>query len=342
VSLPPTIDLDELTKPVPGDSPAGVPLPDAARRDLDSWRKEPDPDFPETSNLPPPEWGKVISKASDLLANTGKDLTAAVRLVEALTKRHGTAGLRDGLTLLHKLATDCWEFVHPIPEPGGDQEDRLNRVNWLNDSGKGGRFPMTVLRMPVLKTNRGETFAAVDWMDPERRTQVDEATPNITIDGLRAAAGELKEVQDTLRQLAKTLDEKMGAESPDLNDDNSGGLGQAVAKCIEFIRGVADRKGVSLDDAPPSDDDTPAATGGGGNDGAPAAVGGGRDQLYRQLGQIAAALRRMEPHSPVPYLIERCVKLGNMAFPDLIRDVVSDSGVHAELDRLLGLVREES
>ena len=100
-------------------------------------------------------------------------------------------------------------------------------------------------------------------------------------------------------------------------------------------------KGVPLDTAPDAgapSDDTPT-TGGGGE--VAVKAGGGRDQLYRQLAQIADALKRIEPHSPIPYLLERCVKLGAMPFPELMREVIREAGTLDELDRLLGLKREE-
>jgi type VI secretion system protein ImpA len=341
VSAEPIIDVDELVQPIPGDSPGGVPLPFDVRNNLDAWRKEPDLDFQdEKAPAPPPaEWGKVIGTATNFLASTGKDLTAAVRLVEAVTKKHAAAGLRDGVTLLLRMAENGWEHVHPVCDPG-DQEARLHRLNWLNDASNGGKFPQTVLRMPVVKTAHGEAYSAADWLDPARRTEIEASASDVTADGLRQALAELTDVRDTLRRLGTVLDEKMGAESPNLLEDTPGGLSLAVVKCEEFVRGLAQVKGVPLDDAPadgtPTDDGTP--TGGGGT--TTATVGGGRDQLYRQLAQIADALKRIEPHSPIPYLLERCVKLGAMPFPELMREVIREAGALDEIDRLLGLTRE--
>ena len=130
----------------------------------------------------------------------------------------------------------------------------------------------------------------------------------------------------------------MGPESPDLSNDAVGGLGSAVLQCEDFVRGVARVKGVPLDATPdastPAEATSVAAV--------PTAATGGRERLYRQLSQIADALKRIEPHSPIPYLLERCVKLGAMPFPDLMREVIRESGTIDELDRLLGLSRPTS
>lgn len=345
MSRQPTIDVDELAQPIPGDAPGGVPLPFDVRNNLDAWRAEQDPDFQDENAppAPPAEWGKVVATASDFLARTGKDLTAAVRLVEGLTKKHAAAGLHDGLSLLLRLAENGWEHVHPLCDPD-DQEARLHRLNWLNDATKGGEFPQTVLRMPVVKTTRGEGYSAADWLDPARRAELEANAGAFTADGLRQALADVTAARDTLRRLAAALDAKMGSESPDLSDDASGGLGQALVKCDEFVRGLARAKGVPLDANgasggqadTPAEDSPPATAGGPG-----VSVGGGRDQLYRQLAQVADALKRIEPHSPIPYLLERCVKLGAMPFPELMREVIREAGALDEIDRLLGLKREE-
>ena len=64
--------------------------------------------------------------------------------------------------------------------------------------------------------------------------------------------------------------------------------------------------------------------------------GASRDELYRRVGEIAAALERLEPHSPVPLLLKRCVRLGGMAFPELMRELVREVNTLDEFDRLLG------
>ena len=53
--------------------------------------------------------------------------------------------------------------------------------------------------------------------------------------------------------------------------------------------------------------------------------------MYQQIAEIAEALRRLEPHSPIPYLLERCVKLGALPFPELMREVIREA---TTLDRM--------
>src|ERR1700678_4803989 len=100
---PPLIDLDELTAPIPGDSPAGSSVPFAVREKLEEYRKEVDPnDFDAKDPMRPEslqkaDWAAVVRLARETLTGTSKDLLVTARLTEGLTKAHGFGGLRDGL-----------------------------------------------------------------------------------------------------------------------------------------------------------------------------------------------------------------------------------------------------
>jgi type VI secretion system protein ImpA len=97
-----------------------------------------------------------------------------------------------------------------------------------------------------------------------------------------------------------------------------------------------------LDRKPKPVEETPAEAGAGGQapaarDGAPRGNMRTRAEVYHQLSQAAKVLRELEPHSPIPYLIERAVALGNMSFPDLIKVLVRDAGTLSELSREMGI-----
>src|SRR4051794_20424673 len=115
----PLIAIDELLAPIPGDDPAGEPVPFPERTELDEMRKEINPDdFDPKDPLRPAEarkadWKGIVRRASDGLKNSSKDLLLGARLVEALTKLAGYAGYADGAVLMRRLVEDCWDRVHP-------------------------------------------------------------------------------------------------------------------------------------------------------------------------------------------------------------------------------------
>src|SRR5437879_668656 len=102
---PSTLDIDALIQPIPGDDPAGGPLPGPAGEKIKEFREEFDPADLDPSdprrNDPSMQkkdanWQGVIDLGEETLKDVSKSLLVAVRMTEALTLKHGFAGARDG------------------------------------------------------------------------------------------------------------------------------------------------------------------------------------------------------------------------------------------------------
>lgn len=339
---PPVFDIDALVLPIPGaESQGGVPLPGTLLAELNRLRRSAPAvaDGGPDGKRPAPDFRAVLDDATAALINTSKDLDLVVRVVEAATQVHGPAGLRDGLRLLHRVVTDCWDWVYPVSFGA-----RGNRVKWLNTAtGAAADFPLTVQRMKLIDCG-GDSFSHFDVLDPGRSADLEAALPQCKPERLVVTYAHLTDALATVRELAKELNKRLvtddgDSSAPDLTGppkEHDMNLGTAIRNCLQSVVQVAARRGVSLDGSSAADGaETPNQP-----TAAPEtarAVGGSRDDLYFQLDRIAAALKRIEPHSPVPYLLERCVKLGRLPFPELMRSVLKDSAGLAELDRLLGL-----
>ena len=61
----------------------------------------------------------------------------------------------------------------------------------------------------------------------------------------------------------------------------------------------------------------------------------------RALTQVAQYLRRTEPHSPISYAVEQCVRWGSMSLPELLREILADEGARSQLFQRVG-IRDES
>jgi type VI secretion system protein ImpA len=121
----------------------------------------------------------------------------------------------------------------------------------------------------------------------------------------------------------------MGSTAPGLID-----LRAAVEDCRKLIKQILAQKGGGEGEG------GEGATDGTGEGGV-AGRHGSREQAYRQLAQAAALLRQLEPHSPIPYLIQRAVELGSMPFPQLIRALIREPNILSELNRELGIKESE-
>ena len=336
MSADPTLDITALIQPVPNAAaPGGVPLVASLRSELERLRK-PAPasaDGAPPGQRPAPDFHAIRADAIDALTNTSKDIGLLVRLIEANTRVSGMAGLRDGLALAARLVAECWDWLHPIPK---DAEDagRGNRFKWLNNAADGqAEFPQTVQGLPLVSCG-GERFSYFDTLDPARQAELDAALGQCDDKALLVTRQELADADAALTALAKELKTRLGSENaPDLTGNDPLSLGTAMRNCRNFVESVVARRGLAN-----AGGETAGQTSTGGATPTTAARpldGDSRAALYGQLERIAGALKRIEPHSPVPYLLERCVKLGALPFPELMQALIRDGGVLSELDRLI-------
>lgn len=357
------IDLDRLLAPIPGDDPAGHPVPFVLRTKLDAARKAVNPsDYAANDPLRPAEakpadWPEIVRLTQDVLAEQSKDLMTAARLTEALTKLHGFVGLRDGLTLLRRLIEDAWDRLSP-PIEDGDLDVRAAPFNWLDDPDRGARFPSAVRAVPLVEY--GEQ--PISWLDWKASQSAPAAAPadqfssappaepfaekfdkavaaadrprcQAQVDDLAAGLAELE-------TLSKALDDRLQDSAPGMAD-----LRKAMADCLDLARRILDKKGPApVEYTPPADEPTAAPAAG---EAAPAANGAPRpaaaprlltrDDAYQQLASAAALLQRLEPHSPIPFMVQRAVALGQLPFPELMKVMIRDPGVIEQLSRELGI-----
>ncbi len=339
MSSPKLIDVEALLAPIPGDQPAGSAVPFEIRQQLEEARKEEDPEsFAPDDPMRPQQfkkadWRGIVRLAQDTLRKTSKDLLVAARLTEALVKEHGFAGLRDGLCLLRGLVEQCWDRLHPEIEDG-DVEIRAGPINWLDAPFQGARFPTALRQVPLLIG--AETSYALQHCDqssdnPLRISQADlaKAIQADSAERLAALSDDVNECLQELERLRASLNARLGPVAPGLTE-----VGKVLEDCRLFLQHALRECPLSMakTDNPSGDGRAPA-----GPSGAPTT----RAEAYRQLAQAAAVLRQLEPHSPIPFLVQRAVELGALPFPQLMRALIRDANVLSELNREMG-IKEQS
>ncbi len=340
MASPPILNLDALVAPIPGSSPAGTPLPYDVRLKLEEFRKEINPDDydPEDPRRPTehrkPNWAGIIDLASETLQRTSKDLLAAARLVEAAAIERGIPGLRDGIILLRRLVEESWDRVYPLIEAGDTAEVREGPFKWLNQAGYGALFPTTVRNVPLIHLGR-TTYSVRDWQDVSRRPQIELALAEVSEETLRDLIDDLKIAQENLKKLDQALADRMGEYAPDFtSSENTEHLGSALNDCWNVAQLWWQRKQIMSSDPSPTANDVSSGAVSSHDLRQPSAT---RADAYRLLNQAADLLQTLEPHSPIPYLVKRAVRLGELKFPELMRALIRESTVLDELDRLMGL-----
>jgi type VI secretion system protein ImpA len=322
---------------VPGDNPAGGPVPFAVRERLEAARKEVDPsDFAPDDPARPAEpiradWAGIIRLGQETLRATSKDLLVATRLTEALVKQHGFVGLADGLHLLRRLLEECWDRLNP-PVEDGDLEVRAAPFFWLDDPDRGARFPTTVRSVPLVYGPEA-AFSWLDWRNSQapkqeaRRDQFDKAVLATPREYCQTLVEDLQRGLAELEALTRALNARLADAAPGMTRVHA-----AVTDCLALAQQVLQRKG------PAPAAELPAA--GGAGEAVPAAVTRApatRAEVYQRLSRDADLLAQLEPHSPVPYLLRKAVEFGSLPFPELMRALIREDQVIAEMNRELGI-----
>ncbi|MEQ8849452.1 type VI secretion system protein TssA [Botrimarina sp.] len=338
-----TAELEPLIQPLPGDDPMGdashfamVLAPEL--REL--RREEAADEFNDATRptkLKKADWAAVAERCDHALREHAKDLRTACHLVEARTRLEGLRGLAGGLELVARLVDEAWERLSP---PLGDDplESRATPLaNLLDDPDRGVCFPSLLRTLPLLGREPAR-LSYTAWTRARGGKSPDEAD---LLSRARAASGvgQLQEDHaaataalywvDTLRS---ALEGHFGEAAPALLN-----LRSAVTDLRGLLADELGRLGYSddrpLDDAPAAEaaPDAPAAA---------AELGAcprSREELYALLDDTAERLRAMEPHSPIPYLVKRAVRLGRLPFPSLIEQLIREPSALSELSREFGI-----
>jgi type VI secretion system protein ImpA len=362
---PVTLDFDTLLAAIPGDNPSGESLRFAAPYDAIQEARRSDDDLDQGDWVRPTkaaDWSGVIKTASEALATKSKDLQLAVWLVEALVKRHGFPGLRDGLRLLWELQERFWDTLYPEIDDG-DLEFRAGLLGWLNL-----KLPPSIRLIPVTQGMNAEGYGWLRWKESRdvdnigRRDQAamaalvaegkitgeqfDKALEASPLVFCQTLFEDLNEAWREYEHLDRTVDERFGRESPGLT-----GIKQAIGDCLSLVAEIGKKKGGF---APiPEPELTPQAPEEAADLGVPEnsppvlspprrpVVASlelqSRADALLQLAAVADYFRRTEPHSPVSYLIQRAVRWGEMPLEAWLQNVIHDESVLDQLRETLGL-----
>ncbi len=360
-------DIDALVAPLGDDAPGGSKVVFRTLRcGVEEMRKDEDPsrysdtDPGRPKEYKPADWAGVLRACLPALREQAKDLQIARWVVDALPRREEVergksrwgpgspppaafAALADGLTLLRRLTADGWEYLLPPLDP--DELDSRNAsYNWLGDDNEGAALPQLVRSLPLAVTAAG-VVSQHAWADPKGdRAAVEKAVAAADVDHLRAVLADLDRGRTELAGLLTFLGDRLQRPKPDDPTEvehlapGMGGLKAALDDCHELARGMIQQKTGGDPVAVAASADAPAGGGPVALSAAPAAPAISREAAYQQLRQAAELLRKLEPHSPVPFLVMRAVDLGGKPFPEMIRSFVRNEEMMAEIRRELNIL----
>lgn len=332
MASPAVLDIKALLEPIPNGDPAGSVL-SFLRDQLEEGRKDEEP-HPDDPSLPPVprkvDWTRIIDQTTEALQNRSKDLRLACYLTEAAVRQHGFAGLRDGLQLLCDLVDQCWDRLLPRPEEDEGIEIRAVPFQWLTDPDRGALFANTLRRAPLIRLKeRPATYSLQDWKQSQKTgAPITRAEMSLAEPATSEMLEDVAQILAVLNRLDELLNDKLGR----INAPNWSNLAQVLDECTQLLQQVGGKQAAAM---------------GGNNRPAGAGLAGGagtttRDEVYRQIAELAQVLAELEPHSPIPDLLRRAVELGKMSFRSLIQELIREPNTLSELRREFGLKEAEA
>lgn len=321
------------------------------------------------------DWKAVAALSGDALRTRSKDFQLAAWLCEAWTHLHCIDGFVAGVELMTGLVERYWETAWPQLEDG-DAEVRAAPFAWFARNSAqvlSLHVPLMQIDLPEMPmfnleafqrlaaapaaeggstftrelvdtyVTRGDNLVALARLQ-QRAIPAREAWDRLAqlVDlGLGEYAPGFQGVAEVLTRLSRAATSLIGGRAVPVPVPSTA----PVAAAIEALDDALDQ--AYREDAQPvhapilHDAMQPHAAADAVTTPLPASIVdliADRAHAYRLLGDITRYLRRLEPHSPTSYLLERAISWESMTPADLMRDIVQPDG---SLERYFLMLRLE-
>ena len=308
------------------------------------------------TDLKSSDWDLTLTLAAQGLARQSKDLMLVAWLSEALAHKYHFTGITFGLTLAERILDNFWAGLFPSLEDGVDE--RAARLAWMKTTLAEvvGGLPITQgQQYGLLRYDESRHVENLALQNPQAmRAALDEGKINAEVfqrsvvltdsDHLRLKAGEIAASLNACQQLQNTADRLFGPDAPSF-----AGLNDMLSRAGQLAEKLLKDRGIELHPAPAAASlDEPESAGaqptGAAMNQIPQDLSAAplrttpqsRDEAFTLLAGIAQFFKQTEPQSPVPYLIERAIKWGNMPLEGWLNDVIKDSNVVDNIRDVLG------
>jgi type VI secretion system protein ImpA len=270
-------------------------------------------------------WLTVVNHATTCLTSQSKDLWATAYLLVGLTYVHGFAGLHQGVSFLSELLQRFGAQLHPAAQPLAelrktipDIEDALQFAA-LTGSDHGSRCRLDFVIAADIATFTPEQLEPYRTLGAPLKEQLQSELSESAAEQLNLVAETIKSCKASL----DTLDQQIRAQFPSLPNRDEypiyDGVRKELSACLALIEPhlrpvsqAASSQGTEV----ATDGPSPPITAGD--------VPQSRQTALRQLEEIAAFFERIEPLSPLPFVIRRAVAWGNMSLPEVLAELLSE------------------
>ena len=363
---PALIDIESLVSPISDDNSVGSDIrqdssPTTLYNTIKDARNaaraaERHSLFDGSSNEAMENWHKILELAPEILTKHAKDLEVASWYTEALIRRSGFQGLRDGFTVIRQLIDNYWDSIYPLPDEEDGIETRIAPLIGLNGEGAEGVLIAPIRNVIITEGNEPGPFSfwqykqALDIQkitDDNTRVKKAEKIGYSLEDIENAVADSSQEFFVNLcddvatsiieyREISRTLDSLCGThEAPPTSN-----IINTLEDALSVVKHVARFK---LPVESSNEEDMGEAEGIPGQSGVVTVPGAikTRTDAFHHLNNIATFFRNTEPHSPISYIIDKAVRWGDMELDELMKELIPDSSSRNFYSSLTGVKTDD-
>ncbi|MFF5864576.1 type VI secretion system protein TssA [Pseudomonas sp. NPDC012596] len=310
------------------------------------------------TDLKQADWEQVIQLAATGLTEQSKDLMLVAWLSEGLAHRKQFPGIRFSLAVAQALLEDFWDTLYPALDEG--VEERAARIAWLTTT-----LTQVVRTLPITQgqhysLHKYEESRQVENLARQNPSAMHQALEEGKINAelfqrsvvltdtehLQQRHAQISECLVACQQLQAAANKVFVHDAPSFLS-----LNDVLVHARQLVERLLKERGVELAVAPAPNEPVPEQRVA---DAAPTAavasersaadaplrtVPLNREEAFTLLQGVAQYFKQAEPHSPVPYLVERAIKWGNMPLESWLNDVIKDSSVVDNIRDVLGTLQ---
>ena len=336
-----SLDLEKMLCKIDGDNPAGI-------------NEEYSPKFLELDSLiagtnesqmgdsiiegKGPDWKKLKANCLELW-NTTRDFRIAVYLTVSEFVSNGLEGLYQGLSLIEYLVKELWDKAYPELDPDDDNDpiERLNAMALLAP-------PPSAYNDPVMFINRFRMVKLVPKLDYTLRDYMicnndleitSEKDLSLLIAEMKGVPSEIMNVQkNQVENIIAKIDSIIAGVKEKTGDEVTTftPLQKELKYLLKFYvnnSAAQEEAAADVSDSSNTESSDTVVTNKVSAPRTPQAqsfdfstfIPGTRAEAVLLLKKSAEYFKINEPNSPIPFLVDRAIRMSSMSFMDLINDV---------------------
>lgn len=276
-------------------------------------------------------WQKLFSLTDQCLVEQSKDLELMAWHVEAAIRVAGVDGLIAALSMMQSCIDIFGDTLFPTVD-NDDPEWRLQSLTTLSGEDRDGSLVLPLYQLSLSHDESLPIWQYLQANDEQKKAIVNQCS----ITYLQTQYQSVVALKTCWHQCVNRFDAVFLDQAP-----RTDRMTEAVERVRSHLYQILSSKGHQFDLSPDQNVHTHI------NDQLPISneMHRGdrtRDSALSELKQIAAYFHQREPHSPVPYMLERIIAWANMPLPDLLAQMISNTSELQQVYSLTGIGATEN